>query len=402
MELELTKEALIKAIINHDIVLAKDIPPEFQTDRDVIRILLDNIGCQISEVNELFCDDFVIMRALVKKNCGFYKYASDKLKKDVHLALTAIKQSHKVFEYVPDELKENYQFMKAAIDINGKAIKYMQGYITKDDVIKAVSTPGAFKHIPEEFIYDKDVIYIALEIATKAYAEYVPTSNLITLSYSSDDDTDDRIAPYIYNIQIIMYYLSKNKQLLGDKEFMKRILKINGNFLNIVSDLLCDDKELVLTAVNQFGLALKYASTTLKDDKEVVLTAVKQCGLAIQYATPRLQFDIDCICNTLATYPKIYFVLNLELQANHEVMMSLLTNNGSYIAAVDSRLLTDELKIAAITNCPKMIKYTGLKFVNFVENKEIISEAVRQNPSILRHLPKKWRIEIYMTITSDV
>lgn len=87
-----------------------------------------------------------------------------------------------------------------------------------------------------------------------------------------------------------------DSQLLQDREFMMKVLQINGMTLQYVSKELKNDKLLVMTAVkNSSGFALKYASKKLRADREIVYEAVKHWRSPLKYASKELQDEINRI-----------------------------------------------------------------------------------------------------------
>ncbi|MBQ9011460.1 MAG: DUF4116 domain-containing protein [Bacilli bacterium] len=62
--------------------------------------------------------------------------------------------------------------------------------------------------------------------------------------------------------------------LKKDREFILKLLEVNGIDLKNVSEELAGDKEIVLAAVGSYGKALKYASEDLRGDDDVILRAI--------------------------------------------------------------------------------------------------------------------------------
>jgi hypothetical protein len=93
---------------------------------------------------------------------------------------------------------------------------------------------------------------------------------------------------------------------------------------------------------------------------------------------------------------KIYSLLDSKSAADKKILDTLLTYHPNYFQAIPSYLLTNELKLIAIKSCPNMIKHIGLKFIDDmddIDDKEFVLAAIRDDPTIYRHLPKKWKIK---------
>lgn len=85
-------------------------------------------------------------------------------------------------------------------------------------------------------------------------------------------------------------------ELLTNKEFMTKVVRINGMALQYASKELRDNRQFVMTAVqNSSGFALKYASKRLRADREIVYEAVKRWKSPLKYASQDLQDEINKI-----------------------------------------------------------------------------------------------------------
>lgn len=90
-----------------------------------------------------------------------------------------------------------------------------------------------------------------------------------------------------YNIDILQFV---NKKLLHDKEFMTKVVEINGFALKYGALEIKDNKEIVMIALkNSDGFALKYASKRLRADREVVYKGITKWRSALQYASKELR-----------------------------------------------------------------------------------------------------------------
>lgn len=84
-----------------------------------------------------------------------------------------------------------------------------------------------------------------------------------------------------------------SERLLGDKDLVMQVAKVDGQILYFASAELRDDKEVVLTAVTQKWLIVKYASKRLRSDKDVAIAALKQNVDAKKYLTDEILKDPD-------------------------------------------------------------------------------------------------------------
>ena len=80
------------------------------------------------------------------------------------------------------------------------------------------------------------------------------------------------------------------KKFKNSKEFILKSLRLNGLWLNFLSDNFKDDKEVVLIAVNNRADALNFVSDRLKIDSDVLQTAKKSLTLKITLDADELPF----------------------------------------------------------------------------------------------------------------
>ena len=139
------------------------------------------------------------------------KYASDNLKKDKDIVLTAVRKNGSALEYASEELKYDKDVVLATVIQNGLALIYAS----------------------EELRNDKDVVLAAV---------------------NQNGDS--------------LYYASKD--LKSEKDVVLAAVTQNGLALGFSDQNLRSNKKLILVALNQNGFALKYASTELQNDLEIL------------------------------------------------------------------------------------------------------------------------------------
>jgi hypothetical protein len=93
------------------------------------------------------------------------------------------------------------------------------------------------------------------------------------------------------SIKILEYI---DKSLLKDKEFVEKIIGINGLALKYMPEKFRADKVIVIKALkNSAGFALKYASENLRADREVVIESIKHWRAPLNYASEELQKEFN-------------------------------------------------------------------------------------------------------------
>lgn len=159
--------------------------------------------------------------------------ASNELKNDKDLVLTALERDPCCYIYV------------------GELIKY-----DRDVILAAILYyPDAISDAPDEIQNDEAFLIICISINAKV-GKFIPTV------------------------------------LLDDREFVIQAVSHNGLFLQYVSETLKNNREIVLAAVAKNGISLQYASQELCDDFEIVSIAINNAGRdVLNYASERICTD---------------------------------------------------------------------------------------------------------------
>ena len=129
---------------------------------------------------------------------------------------------------------------------------------------------------------------------------------LITTDLKSD------VSKMLINKEKILEFLKKNNvqkwvaeyltpEMLGDRNFVLELVRIDGDILEYVSSELRDDNEIVIEAIKQsvLGFAFKFASPRLQENKEIALMASNKSYTNLRHASPVLKADIEFIKETI-------------------------------------------------------------------------------------------------------
>lgn len=90
-------------------------------------------------------------------------------------------------------------------------------------------------------------------------------------------------------------------EMLDDRDFVLKLVKIDGGILKYVSSRLQDDDEIVIEAIKTsvLGFAFKHASPRLRGNKEIALMASKKSYTNVRSASPELRANIEFIKETI-------------------------------------------------------------------------------------------------------
>lgn len=186
-------------------------------------------------------DNKAFVISLIKEDSRNYKFASEKLRNDISVALIAFEKDGLLLEYAGEKVKNNRTLTSMAVKNNGLALEFAN----------------------PKFQDDNDLVAIAMHQNLYAKAFVGPNMKL-------------------------KFYSEKKKQTL-------LAVGTDGTLLRFADSELRNDFDVVWTAVHQNGLALEFASTKLKSDKFIVSEAVKQYSGSIIYAGKFLKQDLDII-----------------------------------------------------------------------------------------------------------
>jgi len=127
----------------------------------------------------------------------------------------------------------------------------------------------------------------------------------------------------------------------------------------------------------EFAIAsLQYASPELQADKEVVMAAVKNNGFALQYASPELQADKEVVMAAVTNNGRSLFYAP-ELQADKEVVMAAVTNNGNALQYASPELQANkEIVMGVVTKNGFALR---LASPELKADKEVVMAAVSNN-----------------------
>ncbi|EFC48134.1 predicted protein [Naegleria gruberi] len=190
------------------------LPEELLHDRDVINKLLD-LNSHIhdhdwSKVIPLIKDDKELMLKAIRKQGECIKFASEKLRNKKAVVLMAVKSNPLALQFVEEKFKNDKSIVSKAVKLNGAALKFASDTFKSDPeiVMQAVnSNPYSIAHATDNLKNDPKIAMAAI----KSGQDY----GLIETGMGNHPQ---------YILQFV------GKELLKDKEFMIKALKIEPGF----------------------------------------------------------------------------------------------------------------------------------------------------------------------------
>lgn len=150
------------------------------------------------------------------------------------------------------------------------------------------------------------------------------------------------------------------------------------------------DKAIVLAAVTNHGVALQYASKDLQCDREIVLAAVNNCGDALRFASRQFKICKDIVLVALRTcseYRIDEIVDEADLYTDRDVVMAVVTNDGSFLPSLAEEFRADkEIVVAAVNSSGEALQHASTECSS---NVEIVLTAVSKRGSALQYASKE-------------
>lgn len=109
-------------------------------------------------------------------------------------------------------------------------------------------------------------------------------------------------------------------ELYDNKEFMKKVLALNGQFLYLASEILKRDTEIIKIAIMKDGKALQHVPEDLKT-LEIVSLAIQNDYNAYKFVPDHMKNDPDMVKNALNISPSVMMHLTDEMKNNIDIVL---------------------------------------------------------------------------------
>ena len=307
-----------------------------------------NIPIEYNEMKILFNTNIIIESyyMLIKDNEKIYTNLYDiyemKFKKDIildNLNIIFLPYDKKDVEYI--NKFPSYFITNNSCDFPNEELRNDKLF-----VLMAVNHNSKYyKKISDELKYDKEVIYNAV-----------------------NND---------YNCSCLEYIPTEYK---NNKEFMKFCIKYNGCNIRFASNKLRNDIELVnLSIEKEYNNGLKYLSDYYKNNEEFIKPLLNKYPRCFEFISKKLQNKKEIIMLCIEklkelkpdnNYNNILLIINDENKNDKDIVLPLVSMNGSDISYISNDLALDkDIVYSAIKQNPTSYKDIDKSFFN---NKEFI------------------------------
>ena len=268
-------------------ILFEDAPKELFADREfMLAALTKTFNVIHFAADELLCDREFFKRA-VEINPDALEFASKEIRADREIVLAAVSVygygSKTPLKYVAKEFCDDKEIVMAAVYQFSKAIVYASDRLKgdKDVAISALYSdfqPFGFpvmQYISHELHSDEDVA-IAASYSSKCNYTFIPPD--LREEIGADND--------------YFAFLGKRGIFWSDWESIwENMLKKGVRILENAPSELLSDRDFIYFAIAIDYYSLKYATDEIKADKEFIIEAVKINGYALTFASPEVQAD---------------------------------------------------------------------------------------------------------------
>ena len=192
----------------------------------------------------------------VKKDGSKLILASEELKNDFDVVMTAVKNFSWSIEDAGEKARDNKDIIKEVLKKNSTYIEYASDRLRDDD----------------------EIMGIALE------------KNHWNLRFASDriKDNKDLVISLIKKCSGVVKYASPRLQ--NDIDIIKECIKEYGtSVFEYTNDEIRDNREIMLEAIKVTGFNIQYASDRLRNDEELLKTAFNTCSWAFEYAGDKIK-----------------------------------------------------------------------------------------------------------------
>lgn len=284
--LKCDKDVAICAIANTPLAFTY-LDASLRSDREFLLDLANRgllSGCCLKDVSDELKDDREIVFEFCRYSTFNLAYASERLRDDYEIVMTAISNSKAVsIYYFSERLKNNREIVEAALAKSPDQFKYV-GQKFKDDrelLIKLCASHGyVIKYASPRLRNDKELALLACSNAPSIVrflsdelkndldiAEYISSDNI------SHNPGFDSLGPIPFSNKSIVLQAIKNKRLMAT---------------SAISESLNNDIEIAYALVNA-NLNIRHLGPELLDNMEFMFAAVAKSKNNYQYASKRLK-----------------------------------------------------------------------------------------------------------------
>lgn len=281
----------------------------------------------------------------------------EKLKYDKEYIINVLKnRGLQFFNKTNKDIKNDLEFIKHLIDLFGY------------DILKYCNS-SILKQFRDDKTFEKHIN----SLPTKTFNPQIKT---LTGLWGEQYNDNEEQALYVIRNYKDTEFNNVSERLRNDRNFVLKVMQINGLLLQNLADKFKDDDEIVFTAVKDNRLAFEYASERLRNNKELALLAVKKDGQPLSWIGKELSNDKEIVLTAIDNWGASLGAVGKELCDDKEVIMKAVERVGWNLAYASNRLKDDiEVVKMAIKDDYYNLEYAS----NRLKNSEEIALYMLEN-----------------------
>ena len=296
----------------------------FKTDNVIIQEAAKTYKDALKFANSDLLDNKEYMLEILKYNGIALDYASERLRNDWDICLTAVKQYTGAINFISLEIRENRNFVLEIVKKDGyKLFSFNSRFqYDREIVLEAVKTNGLVYQnmLCDDFRKDK-------EIAKEAVKE-----NLNNINYVPEELKLDKefVLDVLRNTGVQLnriILINRPSKLVNDEEVILAAVKNDDADINLASPRLIEDRDFIIKCVHVNPYILKYLPGYI-NDREIVKEAVKKDVYALQFAVDDLVNDKDFVLEMIRIDCNAYLFRGEDIENDRDIALEAIKNSN--------------------------------------------------------------------------
>ena len=249
----------------------------------------------------------------------------------------------------------------------------------REELLEIIKRDAEFEFvsvdIPEKYLRDRQFIIEALKLNIDVYRQL-----------PDDMKTRDKEIILLTAEQKDSWWMLKiDDSLYEDREFVLKLLSVNGECIFDVRKHIEIDEEILLTAIGQYYGAAAFIPWEKRDDREYALKISKINGRTLSSFSARLRDDEEIVFNCAAKSYRAFEDASNRLKNDEEFVKKLLFANPACLAYAARKFRVDRQLCERLMEIhPYVYRYVLGELKGDVE---FIVKAMRHHPELYTRIP---------------
>lgn len=255
----------------------------------------------------------------------------------------------------------------------------------REELLKIIERDAEFKFvsvdIPEKFFHDRQFVMEALRLNGDVYRQ-------LPDDMKKRDKEIILLAAQHYDS---WWYLEIDDSLYDDREFVLKLLSVNGQCIFKVRKYIEIDEEILLTAIGQYYGAAAFIPWERRSDREYALKISKISGRTLSYFSEELRDDEEIVFNCASRSYRAFESASDRLKNDGEFLNKLLFANPACLAYAGRKFRCDRQLCEKLMEIhPYVYRYVSKELKGDVE---FIVKAMRHCPELFTRIPFEKRYD---------